>query len=68
MKYSEKNHPQINNIVGVPKEQLINRRPYVVMAIDHWESCTDGIIKNYNLNYFEVELHLIDKELAKHNS
>jgi hypothetical protein len=66
MKYTEKNHPQINNIVGVTKEQLINRRPNVIMAINHWKSHDDVTIKDYNINYFEVELSLIDKELAKH--
>lgn len=68
---TEKNHPFQHDIIGKPKEQLLNRRPYVLGAISAWEnniynSTPDRVA--YNVNYFEVELKIVDKELARFNA
>lgn len=70
-KVTEKNHPFKHHIIGKPKEQLLNRRPYVLSAISSWKnniynSTPDRV--TYNVNYFEVELRIIDKELVRFNA
>lgn len=65
---NEKNHPFKHDIIGKPKEQLLNRRPYVLGAISAWKenrynATSDRVA--YNVNYFEVELRIVDKELAR---
>lgn len=65
---TEKTHPYRYAIIGMPKEQLLNRRPYALSAISAWKenryNATHDIVA-YNINYFEVELRIIDKELAR---
>lgn len=62
------NHPCRNDVIGKSKEELLNRRRYVVLAIAVWkENLNDATPARvaYNLNYFEVELKIIDKELSR---
>lgn len=64
----ENNHPSRHDIIGKSKEELLNRRRYVVLAIAVWkENLNDATPDRvaYNINYFEVELKIIDKELAR---
>lgn len=65
---NEKNHPSRNDIIGKSKEELLNRRTYVVAAIEAWKenkyNATPDRI-DYNINYFETELQIVDKELQK---
>lgn len=68
---TEKNHPFKHDIIGKPKEQLLNRRPYVLGAIEAWRDNKYNATPNrvaYNINYFEVELKIIDKELSRLNA
>ena len=63
---NENNHPSLNDIIGKSKEELLNRRTYIVAAIEAWkenryDATPDRVA--YNINYFEVELQIIDKEL-----
>lgn len=63
---NEKNHPSRHDIIGKSKEELLNRRPYVITAIEDWkknkyDATPDRVV--YNINYFEVELQIIDKDL-----
>jgi len=62
----EKNHPYRHDIIGKSKEELLNRRPYIVAAIEAWkenryDATPDRVA--YNIKYFETELQIIDKEL-----
>ena len=64
----ENNHPYLHDIIGKSKEELLNRRRYVVLAIEVWrenrlDATPDRVA--YNINYFETELQIIDKELAR---
>ena len=64
----ENNHPSRHDIIGKRKEELLNRRRYVVLAIEVWRENRLDVAPDrvaYNLNYFEVELKIIDKELAR---
>lgn len=65
---TEKTHPYRYSIIGKPKEQLLKRRPYVLRAISAWKenryNATPDIVA-YNINYFETELKIVDKELAR---
>ena len=68
---TEKNHPFKHDIVGKPKEQLLTRRSYVLCAISAWKenrynATPDRVV--YNINYFEVELKIVDKELTRFNA
>ena len=57
-----------NNIVGKSKEELLNRRRYILNAISAWKENRYNATPDrvaYNINYFEVELQIIDKELKK---
>lgn len=61
-----KNHPSRHDIIGKSKEELLNRRLYVITAIEVWrenkyDATPDRVA--YNINYFEVELQILDKEL-----
>jgi len=63
---NEKNHPYRHDIIGKSKEELLHRRLYVVAAIEDWkknkyDATSDRVA--YNINYFETELQIIDKEL-----
>jgi len=63
---NEKNHPYRHDIIGKSKEELLNRRPYIVAAIEAWkenryDATPDRVA--YNIKYFETELQIIDKEL-----
>ena len=65
---NEKNHPCRHDIIGKSKEELLNIRPYVVAAIEVWkenkyDATPDRVA--YNVNYFEVELQILDKELSR---
>ena len=64
----ENNHPSRHDIIGKSKEELLNRRLYVITAIEVWrenrlDATPDRVA--YNINYFETELQIIDKELAR---
>jgi hypothetical protein len=68
---NKKNHPFKHDIIGKSKEQLLNRRSYVLGAISAWKenrynSTPDRVA--YNINYFEIELKIVDKELARFNN
>lgn len=60
-----KNHPQIHNIIGQPKEQLLNRKKAVEYALFMWRKETERENREYNLKYFSEELDLINKELKR---
>lgn len=65
---NENNHPSRHDVIGKSKKELLNRRRYVVAAIDAWtenkyDATPDRVA--YNINYFEVELQILDKELNK---
>ena len=68
---TEKNHPFRHDIIGKPKENLLNRRPYILGAISAWKDnrykATRARVA-YNINYFEAELKIVDKELARFNA
>ena len=62
------NHPHKHDIVGNSKEQLLNRRPYVLSAIAAWKENKYNATPDrvaYNVNYFEVELRIVDRELVR---
>lgn len=66
---TEENHPYRHQIIGSPKERLLNRRPYILGAISAWKenrynATPDRVV--HNINYFEAELKILDKELATH--
>ena len=61
-------HLSRHDIIGKSKEELLNRRRYVVLTIEVWkENLNDATPDRvaYNINYFEVELQIIDKELSR---
>lgn len=65
---TENNHPSRQYVIGQSKEILLNRRAYVVGAIEAWKknwynAAHDRVA--YNINYFEVELKILDKELSR---
>lgn len=65
---TEKNHPYRHDIIGKSKEQLLNRRLYVLGAIAAWKENRYNATPDkvaYNINYFETELKIVDKELAR---
>jgi len=65
---TEKNHPYRHDIIGKSKEQLLNRRLYVLDAIAAWKENRYNATPDkvaYNINYFETELKIVDKELAR---
>lgn len=65
---TEENHPFKHDIIGKPKEMLLNRRPYVLGAISAWKENRYNATPDrvaYNVNYFEVELRIVDKEIAR---
>ena len=65
---TEKNHPFKHDIIGNHKGQLLNRRPYVLGAISAWKENRYNATPDrvaYNVNYFEVELRILDNELAR---
>lgn len=62
----ENNHPSRHDIIGKSKEELLNRRHYIVAAIEAWKENRYNATPDrvaYNINYFEVELQIVDKEL-----
>ena len=64
----ENNHPSRQYVIGQSKEILLNRRAYVVGAIEAWgknwyNAAPDRVA--YNINYFETELKILDKELSR---
>ena len=66
--FLEKEENKKDNIIGKSKEELLNRRLYVITAIEVWrenrlDATPDRVA--YNINYFETELQIIDKELAR---
>jgi len=65
---TEKSHPYRHDIIGKSKEQLLNRRPYVLGAISAWKENRYNATPDrvaYNINYFETELKIVDKELSR---
>jgi len=65
---TEKNHPYRHDIIGKSKEHLLNRRPYVLGAISAWKENRYNATPDrvaYNINYFETELKIVDKELVR---
>ena len=62
------NHPFRHDIIGKSKETLLTRKPYVVSALNTWKNNKlkrSQYAVKFNVNYFEIELQLINKELAK---
>ena len=64
----ENNHPCRDYVIGKSKEELLNKRAYVVGAIEAWkenwyDATPDRIA--YNINYFKTELEILDKELSR---
>lgn len=63
-------HPKVNphEIIGLPKYQLLNRRKYDEMAVNHWKENKEGKPEEYakdQVAFFSEYLALIDKELNK---
>lgn len=59
-------HPMANEIKSLSKEQLLNRKKYVEIAIDFWSENKEQSPKDIvdcNLEYFKIELNLINKRL-----
>ena len=59
-------HPMANEIKSLSKEQLLNRKKYVEIAINFWSENKEQALKDrvdYNLDYFKTELNLINKRL-----
>ena len=59
-------HPMANEIKSLSKEQLLNRKKYVEIAINFWSENKEQAPKDrvdYNLDYFKTELNLINKSL-----
>ncbi len=55
-----------NEINSLSKEQLLNRRKYVDIAINFWSDNKENAPKDrvdFNLDYFTTELNLINKKL-----
>lgn len=70
MNFTIKNHPLKNDVLGRPLYQLLNKKPIVESALSSWSEGkiggTEGEI-NYNINYFSIELEMINNEIKKHN-
>ncbi len=65
---TESNHPIRQSLDGSTEESLSIRRTFVVMAINTWEANRYNAAPNrveYNLNYFRVELAIIEKKIAR---
>ena len=61
-------HPMANEIKSLSKEQLLNRKKYVEVAINFWSENKEQAPKDivdYNLDYFKTEMNLINKRLYK---
>lgn len=59
-------HPMANEIKSLSKEQLLNRKKYVEIAINFWSENKEQSPKErvaYNLDYFKTEMNLINKRL-----
>ena len=59
-------HPMANEIKSLSKEQLLNRKKYVEIAINFWSENKEQAPKDrvdYNLDYFKTEMNLINKRL-----
>lgn len=59
-------HPMANEIKYLSKEQLLNRKKYVEIAINFWSENKEQAPKDrvdYNMEYFTTELNLINKRL-----
>ena len=55
-----------NEINFLSKEQLLNRKKYVEIAIIFWSENKEQAPKDrvdYNLDYFKTEMYLINKRL-----
>lgn len=65
--YTIKEHPQKSHIEGLPLENLLNRKPYAEYAVSHWKKIENATKeeKEFNINYFEIELELINKQIKK---
>lgn len=65
---TEKNFPFKHDIIGKSKESLLYRRPYTEYAVECWKKNKYNETPEevaYNVNYFEVELKIINKELKR---
>ena len=61
-------HPMANEIKSLSKEQLLNRKKYVEIAINFWTENKEQAPKDrvdYNLYYFKKEMNLINKRLGE---
>ena len=57
-----------NLIKSLSKEQLLNRKKYVEIALNFWTENKEQAPKDrvdYNLYYFKKEMNLINKRLYK---
>lgn len=58
-------HPMANEIKSLSKEQLLNRKKYVEIAINFWSENKEQAPKDrvdYNLDYFKTEMYLINNK------
>ena len=67
--FTLENHPQRQNIIGLKTKSLTIRKGYVDFAIWAWEQNlykASESEQNKNINYFTIEMQLINNELSKH--
>lgn len=66
--FTLENHPQRQNIIGIRNKSLTIRKGYVDFAIWAWKQNlykASESEQTKNINYFTVELELINRELLK---
>jgi hypothetical protein len=68
--YTIKDHPQKSHIEGLQLEYLLNRKPYAEYAVSYWRKIKNSTKeeKEFNINYFEIELELINKQIKKYDN
>ena len=67
---TEKTHPQAVHIQSLKKDALLYKKLYVEDAVRNWQNYIPndkaGIeLREYSINYFTIELSLIEKALLK---
>lgn len=68
MKITKEKHPNRHDIIGRSKNKLLNRQQYVYSALNSWTDNRYNLaqtIVDYNINFFQIELELINNELKK---
>ena len=67
--FTLENHPQRQIIIGLRTKSLTIRKGYVDFAIWAWKQNLYKVSENEqdkNINYFTIEMQLINNELLKH--